>query len=349
MLMRKRAQPSILPTMTSSLRNSLHRKNHKERSQPTHRTKLGLLEKHGDYVKRARDYHSKKDRINLLRNKAKQRNGDEFYFGMGGVQTKGGVHIVGRGNEKLPVDVVKVLKGQDVGYVKVMRAANRKKITTLKEALQQSATLLVDLIALKKEGVVGKGELETLRKVGILKEAKIPKRKGKHLRFGERGMFFLLIHVLKSSLIYFIEIEQLEDPPSEEELQDLGWRTTSSTASSSSRPPLPAPTSPPPVTQPTSSLPSQIKELTSRLTRDTQLRHTIREFELQQAMMSKGSRSKILAGGLRPNEDQEGEDELDARMSKGRKGKDKRLAGGMSEKEEDMWEPRVYKWKLGRK
>lgn len=66
----------------SSLRNSLHRKNHKERSQLSHRTRLGFLEKHKDYVLRARDYHSKQERITRLRQKAADRNKDEFYFGM---------------------------------------------------------------------------------------------------------------------------------------------------------------------------------------------------------------------------------------------------------------------------
>lgn len=74
--------------MTSSLRNSIHRRNHKERSQLAHRSKLGLLEKHADYVKRARDYHSKKDRITRLRQKAEERNKDEFYFSMIKEKTK---------------------------------------------------------------------------------------------------------------------------------------------------------------------------------------------------------------------------------------------------------------------
>ena len=68
--------------MTSSLRNSIHRRSHKERSQLAHRAKLGLLEKHADYVKRARDYHSKQDRLARLRQKAAERNKDEFYFSM---------------------------------------------------------------------------------------------------------------------------------------------------------------------------------------------------------------------------------------------------------------------------
>lgn len=75
-------ESGLLKIMTSSLRNSLHRRNHKERSQLAHRTKLGILEKHKDYVQRARDYHSKQDRLNRLRQKAAERNKDEFYFSM---------------------------------------------------------------------------------------------------------------------------------------------------------------------------------------------------------------------------------------------------------------------------
>lgn len=71
----------ILTTM-SSLRNSLHRRNHKERGQLAHRSKLGILEKHKDYVLRAKDYHSKQDRLTRLKQKAADRNKDEFYFSM---------------------------------------------------------------------------------------------------------------------------------------------------------------------------------------------------------------------------------------------------------------------------
>ena len=60
----------------------LQKRQHRERSQPLKRQKLGLLEKHADYVKRARDFHSKEDRIKKLREKASGRNKDEFYFGM---------------------------------------------------------------------------------------------------------------------------------------------------------------------------------------------------------------------------------------------------------------------------
>lgn len=74
--------------MSTSLRNSLHRRNHKERGQLAHRTRLGILEKHKDYVLRARDYHSKQNRIQRLKEKAANRNQDEFYFGMVNQRTK---------------------------------------------------------------------------------------------------------------------------------------------------------------------------------------------------------------------------------------------------------------------
>jgi len=72
----------------SSFRNSLHRRNHKERGQLAHRKRLGILEKHKDYVLRAKDYNSKKERIRKLKQKASERNKDEFYFGMVGKKTQ---------------------------------------------------------------------------------------------------------------------------------------------------------------------------------------------------------------------------------------------------------------------
>jgi len=82
----------------SSLRNSLHRRNHKERGQLAHRKRLGILEKHKDYVLRAKDYNSKKERIRKLKQKASERNKDEFYFGMVGKKTQVCKRLVSIGN-----------------------------------------------------------------------------------------------------------------------------------------------------------------------------------------------------------------------------------------------------------
>lgn len=72
----------------SSIRNSLHRRNHKERGQLANRKRLGILEKHKDYVLRARDFNEKKEKIKRLKQKAAERNKDEFYFGMVGRKTQ---------------------------------------------------------------------------------------------------------------------------------------------------------------------------------------------------------------------------------------------------------------------
>lgn len=65
----------------SSLRNAVKRIEHKERAQPAARKKLGLLEKHKDYVERAKDFHKKQKVIRTLKSKADSKNPDEFYFG----------------------------------------------------------------------------------------------------------------------------------------------------------------------------------------------------------------------------------------------------------------------------
>ncbi|GAA6016091.1 hypothetical protein JCM10207_004440 [Rhodosporidiobolus poonsookiae] len=122
------------------LKLDLQKRQHRERSQPAHRQKLGLLEKHKDYVKRARDFHSKEDRIQKLREKAAGRNKDEFYFGMIKARTKKGVHIQSRGNEPLPQDLVTVLKSQDAGYIRSQVAMEQGRV----ERLQVQLDALVD-------------------------------------------------------------------------------------------------------------------------------------------------------------------------------------------------------------
>jgi|UniRef100_A0A7S4G6H4 U3 small nucleolar RNA-associated protein 11 len=57
-------------------------RDHRERKQPKERAKLGFLEKHKDYVKRAQAYHSKQTKLQKLRRAAALKNPDEFQFGM---------------------------------------------------------------------------------------------------------------------------------------------------------------------------------------------------------------------------------------------------------------------------
>jgi hypothetical protein len=116
-------------------RNYIHRRNHKERAQPEHRKRLGFLEKHRDYVERARSHHIKRDKLQRLQQKAAERNPDEFYRGMVGRKTERGVHVASRGNEALDSDVVALLKTQDAGYLRKQLVTERKRLTALVEEI----------------------------------------------------------------------------------------------------------------------------------------------------------------------------------------------------------------------
>lgn len=66
----------------SNLNKHIKRKEHKERAQPAARRKLGQLEKHKDYVIRARKRRERVSRLTQLKRAAAQRNPDEFHIGM---------------------------------------------------------------------------------------------------------------------------------------------------------------------------------------------------------------------------------------------------------------------------
>ncbi|OAV99146.1 hypothetical protein PTTG_10353 [Puccinia triticina 1-1 BBBD Race 1] len=113
----------------------VQKRQHRERSQPLARQRLGLLEKHADYVKRAKDYNSKKDRLQKLRLKASLKNQDEFYFKMINSKTVKGVHYNDKTNTPLDNSLVKLLKTQDFNYIKTCRAIEERKITKIKDRL----------------------------------------------------------------------------------------------------------------------------------------------------------------------------------------------------------------------
>ncbi|KAI8821618.1 small-subunit processome [Fimicolochytrium jonesii] len=120
----------------SSLRNAVQRRNHKERSQLSSRENRGLLEKHKDYVLRARDYNRKQKTLKTLRQKASFKNPDEFYFGMVNAKTRKGVHTLTREREQqFDHEFLKLLKTQDVGYVNYQKSLNAKKIEKLRSGL----------------------------------------------------------------------------------------------------------------------------------------------------------------------------------------------------------------------
>jgi len=115
-------------------------KEHKERSQPSDRKHLGFLEKHKDYVKRARNYHRKEDHLRLLREKASMRNPDEFYFGMEKSRLRRGVHsrvegsATGRPNA-FSSGQLKEMDSQDLAHMEMARQMERKRIERLRGRL----------------------------------------------------------------------------------------------------------------------------------------------------------------------------------------------------------------------
>ncbi|KAG5969148.1 Small subunit (SSU) processome component [Claviceps arundinis] len=127
----------------SSMRNAVARRPHRERAQPLERRRLGLLEKHKDYTLRAKDFGRKKQQLKSLRQKAADRNEDEFYFGMmsrkgPGSRIQNGKRWDGtvegdRGNKSLSVETVRLLKTQDIGYIRTMRQVLVKEIARLEQ------------------------------------------------------------------------------------------------------------------------------------------------------------------------------------------------------------------------
>ncbi|KAJ8083742.1 hypothetical protein PM082_002508 [Marasmius tenuissimus] len=342
--------------MTSSLRNSVHRRNHKERSQLAHRAKLGLLEKHADYVKRARDYHSKQDRLTRLKQKAAEKNKDEFYFSMAKEKTKGGVHVKDRGNVALPTDMIKVLKTQDENYVRTMRASNMKKIDKLKNQLSNIIDLTKDTVSLANE------DLDVLRQAGLFSKPKgSGKGKKRHLVFVEDGEKYQPQSESPTPTKHSQATDDANEPA------DLGWIIPSSgkrkrkveedlekhdgniDEDAGKDDDFPddlddfgsgfegSHTSAPTHTR-------LIKELSARLHRDNQLRYAQREFEMQQLMMGKGARKKICGAEPVDGDEDDGDDDdaLDARGGRSSKKSVKKV-------DEATYKPRVYKWKLERR
>ncbi|BBN16101.1 U3 small nucleolar RNA-associated protein 11 [Marchantia polymorpha subsp. ruderalis] len=123
----------------SSLRNAVKRKTHKERSQPSTRSKYGLLEKHKDYVLRAKDFHKKETEIKILKEKASFRNPDEFYYKMINSQTVNGVHRDKKGGKEYTQEEIMLMKTQDFRYVLNKAQAESKKVERLQSVLHQTA------------------------------------------------------------------------------------------------------------------------------------------------------------------------------------------------------------------
>ncbi|KAL5818128.1 hypothetical protein ACOSQ3_026506 [Xanthoceras sorbifolium] len=119
----------------SSLRNAIPRRAHKERSQPHSRKKFGILEKHKDYVVRAKAYHKKEEALQKLKERAAFRNPDEFYFKMIKTRTVDGLHRLESGANKYTQEELMLMKTQDIGYILQKLQSEKNKIEKLTTTL----------------------------------------------------------------------------------------------------------------------------------------------------------------------------------------------------------------------
>lgn len=123
----------------SSMRNAVQRRQHRERGQLQGREKWGILEKHKDYSLRARDYNAKKAKLKRLEEKVRDRNPDEFAFGMmSSGSNRAGKH--GAANRAsaagMSHDAVKLLKTQDAGYLRTVGERVRRQLEKLEQEVR---------------------------------------------------------------------------------------------------------------------------------------------------------------------------------------------------------------------
>lgn len=139
-----------MPKHGGNLKHLHKRRVHLERHQPAQRQRLGLLEKHKDYVQRAKNFHKKEDTIKKLHEKAYFKNPDEFAHAM--INKK---IVDGRLRNKDPKALTnaeqRLLESQDQKYVGMRRQIDVKAIAKKKENLHflgcakpESHTIFVD-------------------------------------------------------------------------------------------------------------------------------------------------------------------------------------------------------------
>lgn len=127
----------------------INQRRHRERHQPNKRCRLGLLEKHKDYVKRASDYHKKERVIKKLKIKALDKNPNEYYHHM--VNSELGIN--GHTEKRKPpsdhtIEQKLVLEHKNLSYVDMKLNIEKKQLDKLLSRLH-----LVDYSVKKNNGV----------------------------------------------------------------------------------------------------------------------------------------------------------------------------------------------------
>lgn len=119
-------------------REKVAQREHRERGQLHSRRNIGILEKHKDYVIRAKSFHRKKAALKSLHEKARNRNPDEFYYKMVNKSLKEGKHVEEQPAEDLSSDQLMLLNTRDHKYVQMKIASERNKIERLTSSLHLS-------------------------------------------------------------------------------------------------------------------------------------------------------------------------------------------------------------------
>ncbi|EDV24586.1 putative U3 small nucleolar RNA-associated protein 11 [Trichoplax sp. H2] len=109
---------------------------HRERDQPSERRKFGHLEKHKDYLLRARNYQKKKEQLKKLQIQARDKNPDEFHFGMINDRVIGGKHVIAKDNNKQ-----RPFKYRKAQVVEMRRIKTRELRAILLESADQKKTI----------------------------------------------------------------------------------------------------------------------------------------------------------------------------------------------------------------
>ena len=116
-------------------REKVLKRTHRERGQLHSRRSLGILEKHKDYVIRAKSYQKKKTALKSLHEKARNRNPDEFYYKMVNTSLKEGKHIVEQDEEEYTNDQLTLMKTRDLKYIQMKVTSERRKVERLTGSL----------------------------------------------------------------------------------------------------------------------------------------------------------------------------------------------------------------------
>lgn len=109
-----------------------------------------------DYSLRAKDYNEKKARLKILRQKAAERNPDEFNYGMLSSKSKKGRKLADRGNPQLSNEAVKLLKTQDSGYLQTIIQRTRRAIAKLEQEIVLKKDRSVDTLGGRENGRTNK-------------------------------------------------------------------------------------------------------------------------------------------------------------------------------------------------